>query len=113
MVNEPLSGHGSLRPSIWGKVIGPQYIELALRWAHEADPEAKLFVNDYSTERLNAKSDAMLALARTLIDAGVPLQGVGFQTHISTTWHPTREELRATSSASLPWASTQMSLSSP
>lgn len=93
VVNEPLEGDGTLRSNLWMDVIGPSYVEDALRWARAADPAARLYVNDFSTERLNAKSDGLLALAGDLRERSVPLDGVGFQTHVSTSWHPSPGEL--------------------
>lgn len=53
------------------------------RWAHEADPEAVLFLNDYNAEGINAKTDAYYALAQELLADGVPLGGFGAQGHLS------------------------------
>lgn len=81
VVNEPLEANGSLRETIWYKTIGPEYIDLALQWVHEADPEALLYINDYG-EGLNSKSDSFYNLAKSLVERGAPLDAVGFQTHI-------------------------------
>ena len=53
------------------------------RWAHEADPQARLFLNDYNAEGINAKTDAYYALAQELLADGVPLHGFGAQGHLS------------------------------
>src|SRR5262252_4880804 len=67
VVNEAMSDQGSgLRDTIWLRVIGPDYIEMAFRWAHEADPAAKLLYNDYFAEGLGVKSDAVFTLVRNL-----------------------------------------------
>ena len=63
---------------------GPSYIADAFRWAHQADPKAILFYNDYNIEGINAKSDAVYALVKQLRAEGVPVQGVGVQGHLST-----------------------------
>jgi len=84
VVNEPLNDDGTLQPSLWERVIGPDYIRLALETAHAADPAALLYINDYSTEWLDAKSNALFALARRLRRQGVPLGGIGFQVHSNT-----------------------------
>jgi endo-1,4-beta-xylanase len=87
--NEAFNDDGTMRPTIWydqpgiGAGPGPSYIEQALRWAHAADPNAKLFYNDYDAEEINRKSDAIFAMARDFKKRGVPLDGIGFQTHIS------------------------------
>lgn len=57
-------------------------IEDAFRWAHEADPGAVLFLNDYNVEGINAKSDAYYALAQQMLADGVPLGGFGLQAHL-------------------------------
>ena len=84
VVNEAVVGDGSLRQSIFLERIGPEYIEMAFRAAHEADPEALLFYNDYSAEGLNRKSDAIYDLMADLLARGVPVHGVGLQMHIGT-----------------------------
>lgn len=55
----------------------------AFRWAHEADPDALLFLNDYNAEGINTKTDAYYALAQELLADGVPLHGFGAQGHLS------------------------------
>ena len=84
VVNEPLNQNGSLRQNLWEQVIGPDYIRIALNTAHAVDPGAVLYINDYSTEWLDAKSNALYALAKKLLSEGVPLGGIGFQVHSDT-----------------------------
>jgi endo-1,4-beta-xylanase len=67
--------------SFWYQKLGPEYISLAFRFAREADPEAKLYYNDYSIEGLNAKSNAVYQLVSDLKSQGVPIDGVGWQMH--------------------------------
>jgi endo-1,4-beta-xylanase len=81
VVNEAIADDGSMRPSMWLATIGPEYIADAFKWAHAADPAAKLYINDYNVEGVNAKSDALYELVRTLKSQGVPIDGVGFQAH--------------------------------
>lgn len=89
VVNEAFNDDGSLRETIWynqpGIAAGPgtKYIEQAFRWAHEADPSAKLFYNDYDAEELNAKSDAIYEMAKDFKQRNVPLDGIGFQAHVT------------------------------
>src|SRR5579863_2188485 len=89
VVNEAFNEDGTIRHDIWydqpgiGAGQGTEYIEQALRWAHESDPAAKLFYNDYDAEEVNKKSYAIYAMAQDFKKRGVPLDGVGFQTHIS------------------------------
>lgn len=55
------------------QTIGPAYIEMAFRWAHEADPDAKLYYNDGGTEGLGRKSDKVIALVKDLQSKGFRL----------------------------------------
>ena len=82
VVNEPFNDDGTLRSTLWLNALGPDYIADALRWTHEADPQAKLFLNDYNIEGIGPKSDAMYALVKSLIAQQVPIDGVGFETHL-------------------------------
>ena len=81
---------GKLRDTIWydqpgigfaGK--GTAYLERCYRWAHEADPQALLFYNEAEAEALGPKSDAIYAMVQDFRKRGVPIDGVGFQIHIS------------------------------
>ncbi|MEM3712507.1 MAG: endo-1,4-beta-xylanase, partial [Thermoproteota archaeon] len=93
VVNEAVSENGYLRSSVWLRNIGPEYIELAFRWAHEADPDALLFYNDYGIESINRKSDGVYTLLKTLLEHGVPIHGVGFQMHVSIENYPDPDSL--------------------
>jgi endo-1,4-beta-xylanase len=84
VVNEAFNDNGTLRDTLWLRGIGPSYIADAFRWAHQADPRAILFYNDYNIEGINPKSDAVLALVRALRGEGVPIQCVGLQGHLGT-----------------------------
>ncbi len=88
VVNEAIGDDGSLRSTIWSQTIGPEYIEMAFRWAHEADPDALLFYNDYGGEGLGRKSDAIYTLVQDLVQRGVPIHGVGLQMHVSLDQYP-------------------------
>ncbi|MEU6507397.1 MULTISPECIES: endo-1,4-beta-xylanase [unclassified Streptomyces] len=83
VVNEAFNEDGTYRQTIWYKTLGPGFIADALRWAHQADPHAKLYLNDYNIEATGPKSDAYYALAKKLKAQGVPLDGIGFQTHLA------------------------------
>jgi endo-1,4-beta-xylanase len=82
VVNEPFNEDGTLKSTMWLNALGPDYIAEALRWAHEADPRATLFLNDYNIEGIGPKSDAMYALVKSLKEQGVPIGGVGLETHL-------------------------------
>ncbi len=81
VVNEPLSHDGTLAQTVWQRFIGPDHIELALRAARAADPKAKLFINEYGVEGPGRKLEGLVRLVRDLKARGVPLDGVGLQTH--------------------------------
>lgn len=71
-----------MRASEWYKIAGTDYIETAFRAAREAGgPEAKLYINDYGTDN-PVKRDLLFQLVKDLLEQGVPIDGVGHQTHI-------------------------------
>ena len=74
--------------------LGPGIIADAFRWAHEADPSATLFLNDYAVEDWNTKSTAYYDLAKDLLAQGVPLHGFAFQAHLDLRY-PFPTSLRA------------------
>ena len=82
VVNEPFNDDGTMRATIWYNALGPGYIADALRWAHEADPHARLCLNDYNIEGIGAKSNAMYTLVQSLKQQGVPIDCIGFETHL-------------------------------
>ena len=83
VVNEAVADDGTLRRTMWLERIGPDYLDIAFRAAAEAAPRARLVYNDYGAEAINTKSDGVYRLARQLLDADVPLHGVGFQLHLT------------------------------
>jgi endo-1,4-beta-xylanase len=95
VVNEVISDKSGLRgddeKSKWKSIIGDvdgdgfdsDYIELAFKYAHEADPKAKLIINDYGMEGSTRKSNDMYELVKRLLLKGVPVDGVGLQMHNS------------------------------
>jgi endo-1,4-beta-xylanase len=80
VVNEALNEDGTLRRSPWQTIIGDDYIEKAFEYAHEADPAAELYYNDYNLE-FPAKRAGVVALVRKLKREGIPITAVGSQTH--------------------------------
>ena len=98
VVNEPLEDDGTLRAggAPWLPVLGPSYIETALRAARAADPSARLFINELAAERPGPKLDALVALAAGLKARGVPLDGIGLQNHTTAGGFPDRGALVAT-----------------
>ncbi|MFZ0732444.1 MAG: endo-1,4-beta-xylanase [Candidatus Sulfotelmatobacter sp.] len=97
VVNEVVGDDGTLRQSPWLKIIGEDYIAQAFRFAHEADPQAELYYNDYSLEN-EAKRKGAIKLVKKLKAKGVPITGVGLQDHVSMDW-PSVEQIDKTISA--------------
>jgi GH35 family endo-1,4-beta-xylanase len=95
VVNEAINDGGSsqtaqtenLRNSPWLRALGPEYLTLAFKLAHEADPDAKLYYNDYGIEAGPKHASSMVLLKR-LIKDGAPIYGVGIQGHWSSTGVP-------------------------
>jgi endo-1,4-beta-xylanase len=84
VLNEVFDESGARRRnSPWYNAIGADLAEAALRAAHDADPGAHLFINDYGIERPGPKQDAVVNLVRGMQDKGVPIDGVGLQAHWS------------------------------
>ena len=85
---------GGWRRSSWYDIIGPDFIPLAFQFAHEADPAALLFYNDYETQN-PAKRSMILQLVQSLQKRGVVIDGIGHQSHYDL-GHPAPAELEAT-----------------
>jgi len=90
VVNEALADDGTLRASPWQRIIGDDYIDRAFAFAHEADPAAQLYYNDYSLEN-PAKRAGAVALVRRLLAEGIPVAGVGSQEHDGLDYPPLAE----------------------
>ncbi|MEJ5351788.1 MAG: endo-1,4-beta-xylanase [Melioribacteraceae bacterium] len=92
VVNEAIADSGdftteNLRTFSWYQVVGPDVLTLAFKWAHEADPDAQLYYNDYNIEQgasqNTGKHASSLILLKRLLAEGAPITGVGIQGH----WH--------------------------
>lgn len=95
VVNEVISDGSGLRGlegnSKWKSIIGDvdgdgydsDYIELAFKYAREADPDTKLIINDYGLEGSKRKRDDMYNLVKRMLEKGIPVDGIGLQMHIS------------------------------
>jgi endo-1,4-beta-xylanase len=93
VVNEAIDDDNSkfLRNSLWYQICGEDFIVKAFEYAHEADPNAVLFYNDYNTERPE-KRERVYQLLKKLVDAKVPINGVGLQAHWSI-YEPDQKDL--------------------
>ena len=94
VVNEAIDDNPAnfLRNSKWFEICGEDFITKAFEYAHEADPGAKLYYNDYNSE-LPEKRERIYKLLKSLKDKGVPIDGVGLQAHWSLK-SPTEADLR-------------------
>lgn len=97
VVNEALNEDGTMRQTQWYKIIGDDYIIKAFQYAHEADPKAELYYNDYSLEN-EAKRNGAVALIKKLLAANVPVKAIGLQGHDKMDW-PTVDQQDATITA--------------
>lgn len=97
VVNEALEENGALRGSRWRSIIGDDFIQKAFEYAHEADPLAELYYNDFSLENA-AKREGAVQLVHRLKQAGVSIHGVGIQEHVNLRW-PALTELENTITA--------------
>jgi endo-1,4-beta-xylanase len=90
VVNEPLTTFGTgPSGSVWHDLLGPTgWIGDAFRLAHDLDPTAELWLNEYGSDWVPDKHDALLALVTELVDDGVPIHGIGLQTHRISTAGP-------------------------
>jgi endo-1,4-beta-xylanase len=87
VVNEPLRYVGdttAIQDNHFSRVLGPDWIAESFRIAHRAAPHASLWLNEVFTETDAGKARALEELARTLVAAHVPIDGVGFQGHLFT-----------------------------
>lgn len=82
VVNEAFEEDGTRRQTIFQQRIGDRYLEAAFRAARAADPGAKLCYNDFNIDGRNAKSDAVFAMVKDFKARGVPIDCVGFQSHL-------------------------------
>lgn len=82
VVNEAVEDDGSYRNSKFYQILGEDFIKLAFQFAHEADPEAELYYNDYSMA-IPTKRDGVVAMVKKLQEQGVKIDGIGMQGHVS------------------------------
>jgi endo-1,4-beta-xylanase len=89
VVNEAIGDDGQMRPSRWYKIIGEDYVQKAFEYAHEADPQAELYYNDYNIE-LPGKRAGVEKLIKSLQEKGVKVDAIGIQGH----WHLDSPDLK-------------------
>jgi endo-1,4-beta-xylanase len=81
VVNEALNDDGSMRKTPWYRIIGDDYLIKAFQFAHEADPAAELYYNEFALDKRGKRKGA-IALIKKLQTAGVPVTGIGYQAHV-------------------------------
>ena len=91
VVNEALNEDGSMRQSNWQKIIGDDYIEKAFQFAHEADPDAELYYNDYALEN-EPKRNGAGRLIQKLKAKGVRIDAIGLQGHNNLNWPTIKQQ---------------------
>jgi endo-1,4-beta-xylanase len=91
VVNEALNDDGTFRQSRWMQIIGEDYVAKAFQFAHEADPSAELYYNDFDLE-IPTKRQGAIALIRKLQAQGIPVKAVGMQDHVRLDWPGIAEE---------------------
>lgn len=90
VVNEAIEDDGSFRNTKFYQIIGEDYIKLAFQFAHEADPAAELYYNDYSMAN-EGRRNGVVAMVKKLQAEGVQIDGVGMQAHVGLDYPELRE----------------------
>lgn len=83
VVNEAINDDGTWRDSPFYKIIGKDYVKLAFQFAHEADPDAQLYYNDYNMAK-EGKRNEVVKLVNELKYEGVRIDAIGMQGHLMT-----------------------------
>ena len=81
VVNEAILDNGEYRDSKFYQILGEEFIPLAFQYAHEADPDAELYYNDYNEWHVG-KRDAIIKMANSLRERGIRIDGIGMQGHV-------------------------------
>jgi len=93
VVNEAVADDGNWRDNVFLKTFGTDYLPLSFNLAKAADPDTKLYYNDYNLEYNGAKTDRAIELVKIVQAAGAPIDGVGFQGHLIVGSTPGRSSI--------------------
>jgi len=88
------SGH-ALRITVFSQYLGAGFIDEAFNAAHAADPDARLYYNDYGADGLGLKSDAIYNMVKGMLARGIPIHGVGLQMHTAAAEVPSAVDIAA------------------
>ncbi|KAF5342397.1 hypothetical protein D9611_001128 [Ephemerocybe angulata] len=111
VVNEILEDNGNFRNSVFYRVLGEDFVDLAFRTARAADPNAKLYLNDYNLDYNGPKINNTVALINRLKARGTPIDGVGTQAHLIVgNLAPFDETLKLLASTGLDVAITELDI---
>ena len=80
---QPLKAGPDYAGGFYYRHFGPYYIDSVFKWAHAADPNAKLYYNDDLIENINNRSNVLYKLVKQWLGRGVFINGIGFETHLS------------------------------
>lgn len=92
-MNEALNDNGTFGNDVFFNIIGEDYIRIAFEAAAAADPDVKLYYNDFGIETAGVKATAALNIVKTLQAAGTKIDGVGFQSHFIVGSTPSKASL--------------------
>ena len=87
VVNEAILDDGSWRKNKFYEIIGKDYVALAFRFAHAADPDAELYYNDYSMAH-EGRRNGVVKMVKELQEMGIKVDGIGMQTHCNMVFPP-------------------------
>ena len=91
VINEALEDDGSFRNTLWRQITGEDYLHKAFEWAHEADPGAELYYNDYNMW-YKGRRNAVVKMVNEFKTKNIPIHGIGLQGHWGLNY-PTVDEL--------------------